>query len=44
MLLIAESGSSKTQWRIVDKETFIAAETKGINPFFASEAFVLGIE
>jgi N-acetylglucosamine kinase-like BadF-type ATPase len=41
MLLIAESGSSKTQWRIVDKETRIAAETGGINPFFASEAFVL---
>jgi N-acetylglucosamine kinase-like BadF-type ATPase len=41
MLLIAESGSSKTQWRIVDKETCIAAETRGINPFFVSEAFVL---
>lgn len=41
MLLIAESGSSKTQWRIVDTVTRVAVETKGINPFFASEAFVL---
>jgi N-acetylglucosamine kinase-like BadF-type ATPase len=40
MLLIAESGSSKTQWRIVSNETIISAETKGINPFFASEEFI----
>lgn len=41
MFLLAESGSSKTQWRIVSNENIISAETKGINPFFASEEFIL---
>ena len=41
MFLLAESGSSKTQWRIVSDESIISAETKGINPFFASEEFIL---
>lgn len=41
MFLIAESGSSKTQWRLVDGDVIIPVETKGINPFFASEDFIL---
>lgn len=42
MFLIAESGSSKTQWRIAGDGATIEIETKGINPFFASEDFILG--
>lgn len=42
MWLIAESGSSKTQWRILNQQTIISSETKGINPFFASKEFILG--
>jgi N-acetylglucosamine kinase-like BadF-type ATPase len=41
MFLLAESGSSKTQWRIVTGEKIISTETKGINPFFATEDFIL---
>lgn len=40
MFLLAESGSSKTQWRIVSNEDIISCETKGINPFFATEEFI----
>jgi len=41
MFLLAESGSSKTQWRGVSNGKIYATETKGINPFFASEEFIL---
>lgn len=39
MLLIADSGSTKTDWRLVDEEGRTLAETKteGLNPFFLSE-------
>ena len=40
MKLIAESGSSKTEWRLIlenEHKTFV---TKGINPFFADEPFI----
>jgi len=40
MILIAESGSSKTQWRLVGTDGQIAIETRGINPFFVDEKFV----
>lgn len=38
MILIADSGSTKTDWCIVLNDTLIKRiETKGINPFFQSE-------
>lgn len=37
MILIAESGSTKTEWAIVDRDYVIGHEfTEGINPFFQS--------
>jgi glucosamine kinase len=38
MLLIADSGSTKTDWRLVDDEGKTVAKTKteGLNPFFVS--------
>lgn len=47
MFLIADSGSTKTDWRLVDEEGKTVAKTKteGLNPFFLSEeeiAIVLG--
>lgn len=41
MLLIAESGSSKTQWRLINHTQQHCFESKGINPFFADESFVV---
>lgn len=40
MLLLAESGSTKTQWRLFDGDTIHASESMGINPFFADKDFV----
>lgn len=40
MILIAESGSSKTKWILKDETTDIMVETRGINPFFATEEFI----
>ncbi len=38
MILIADSGSTKTDWSIVDNGNFVKSVfTKGINPFFQSE-------
>jgi N-acetylglucosamine kinase-like BadF-type ATPase len=38
MILIADSGSTKTDWCIVDREEIIQSiHTKGFNPFFQSE-------
>lgn len=37
MILIAESGSTKTEWAIVDRDYVVGHEfTEGINPFFQS--------
>lgn len=39
MLLIADSGSTKTDWRLVDEEgkTVARTKTEGMNPFFLRE-------
>ena len=38
MLLIADSGSTKTDWRLVDEEgkTIAKTKTEGLNPFFVT--------
>lgn len=38
MLLIADSGSTKTDWRLVDEEgnTVVKTKTEGLNPYFLS--------
>jgi glucosamine kinase len=40
MFLLAESGSTKTQWRLFDGDKIHASESLGINPFFADKVFV----
>lgn len=38
MILIADSGSTKTDWRIIDKQTnIVQARTVGINPYHQTE-------
>lgn len=39
MLLIADSGSTKTDWQLVDEEgrTLARTKTEGLNPFFLNE-------
>lgn len=39
MLLIADSGSTKTDWRLVDEKgtTVSAVQSKGLNPYFLTE-------
>ncbi|MDR2121477.1 MAG: ATPase [Tannerella sp.] len=38
MILIADSGSTKTSWNVVSGETVIdSTETEGLNPYFQSE-------
>src|SRR5690606_15958006 len=39
MLLIADSGSTKTDWRLVNEEgkTVRALQSKGLNPYFLTE-------
>ncbi|MDR2765290.1 MAG: ATPase [Tannerella sp.] len=38
MILIADSGSTKADWRVVDEEKILqSVQTKGFNPFFQSE-------
>lgn len=39
MLLLADSGSTKTDWRLLSKEgeTLLSLQTKGLNPYFLSE-------
>jgi N-acetylglucosamine kinase-like BadF-type ATPase len=34
MVLIADSGSSKTGWRLVDKEKVLPFHTEGLNPYY----------
>lgn len=44
MILIADSGSSKTDWRLIDEEGHIhQAKTTGINPFLHTEEEILSI-
>ena len=39
MILIADSGSTKTDWRIInDKGNIEQARTKGFNPYYQSSA------
>ncbi|MDR2139336.1 MAG: ATPase [Tannerella sp.] len=38
MILIADSGSTKADWRVVDEEKIVrSVQTRGFNPFFQSE-------
>ncbi len=37
MILIADSGSTKCQWAIIDENEIILKETEGLNPFFVDE-------
>lgn len=37
MQLIADSGSTKTSWRLLDNGQITAFETQGLNPFFIDE-------
>jgi len=42
MILIADSGSTKTDWTIIkDDKTTQLVTTKGINPFFQTEKISL---
>ncbi|AWW31469.1 N-acetylglucosamine kinase [Echinicola strongylocentroti] len=45
MLLIADSGSTKTDWRLVDEEgnTIDAVQCKGLNPYFLTETEIAQI-
>ena len=44
MLLIADSGSTKTDWRLIDKEKSIhQLQTQGFNPFFQDSADISNI-
>ena len=36
MIIVADSGSTKTDWRIITKDKIIPASTKGLNPYFMS--------
>ena len=43
MILIAESGSTKTDWVLVNDENDITMfKTMGFNPFFHSSEFIAG--
>ncbi len=45
-IVIADSGSTKTDWRIVDSENFLNKQkilTAGINPYFMSDADITAI-
>ena len=42
MILIADSGSTKTDWRLIDKEGIaIPFETIGFNPYIVDSDIVL---
>jgi len=43
MILIADSGSTKTDWRLVDGTECANAETKGLNPFQLSAEQIFNI-
>ena len=40
MILIADSGSSKTDWRLIDGESISQFETIGLNPFVVSSKVI----
>lgn len=41
MILIADSGSTKSDWVVIDNQKRYKFETVGINPFFHDETFVV---
>ena len=41
MILIADGGSTKTDWRVLDGEIVHAFHTKGINPFHNNESQII---
>jgi N-acetylglucosamine kinase-like BadF-type ATPase len=45
MLLIADSGSTKTEWRVVDEDgnQIISVVTEGLNPYFSSKEKIASI-
>jgi len=43
MILIADSGSTKTDWALIDKETVIRFNTQGINPVHQKREAILEI-
>ena len=43
MRIIADSGSTKTAWSLIDGATIEFAEGQGINPFHLSEDEIIGI-
>jgi glucosamine kinase len=45
MLLIADSGSTKTDWRLVDEvgKTVIKTKTEGLNPYFLSGQKIVSV-
>ena len=45
MLLIADSGSTKTDWRLVDEagRTVVRTKTEGLNPYFLTSDDIAGI-
>lgn len=36
MILIADSGSTKTDWRLIDGNSVISRSTRGLNPYHSS--------
>ena len=43
MILVADSGSTKTDWAIVDKDTTLRINTQGINPVYQNREAILKI-
>ena len=43
MILIADSGSTKTDWALVDQETTLRFNTQGINPVHQKREAILQI-
>ena len=41
MILIAESGSSKTDWRIITKNGVLQAKTIGLNPYYQTSNSII---
>ncbi len=37
MILIADGGSTKTDWRLISEKEIRSMSTKGINPYHSSE-------
>ncbi|MCL1937544.1 MAG: ATPase [Candidatus Azobacteroides sp.] len=44
MILLADSGSTKTRWSLIERETAVqTCMTKGINPFFQSKGDIVSL-